>query len=512
MNSSMAGVAVAVSGLLAAGLAPAGNVTVANTALGETAKGKAAVKFDLAWEKSWRDSVNHDACWVFAKYSVDSGATWRHASLAASGTNPDGFDGGKGVKLDVIVPADKKGAFVQRSAAGSGAVSNAGLTLGWDIGADKVSNVKDVRVKVFALEMVYIPEGSYYLGSGGGEVSHFFLSDGTAQTTKPYPVLSETNPITIGPTNGNLYYAGSEYGGDQKGTLPPAYPKGYAAFYLMKMELSQRQYCDFLNTLAAQQQTNRQAAALYFNSFRHFIKMTGGSPAVFGCDANNNAGATTNADFAHLNEADDGEWVAYNYVSWADGAAYADWAALRPFTELEFEKACRGPLAPVTNEFAWGNAVQELPVTSELLNANTARETPNRGSCNLEACSPDGPYRCGSYADSRSGRTNTAAGYYGALDLSGNVWERSVTAGHPTGRAFTGQHGDGELTALGNANVPNWPGLVAGEVTVAIGAGFRGGNWTRGEAFARVSDRGRGARPGHVRDYGYGWRAARSAP
>ena len=44
------------------------------------------------------------------------------------------------------------------------------------------------------------------------------------------------------------------------------------------------------------------------------------------------------------------------YMCWADCATYADWAGLRPMTELEFEKACRGPLKPVPDEYAWGTA------------------------------------------------------------------------------------------------------------------------------------------------------------
>lgn len=55
-----------------------------------------------------------------------------------------------------------------------------------------------------------------------------------------------------------------------------------------------------------------------------------------------------------VNEPDDGAWVSANDLSWMDGAVLADWAALRPFTELEFEKAARGPVVPVADEFAWG--------------------------------------------------------------------------------------------------------------------------------------------------------------
>jgi formylglycine-generating enzyme required for sulfatase activity len=42
-----------------------------------------------------------------------------------------------------------------------------------------------------------------------------------------------------------------------------------------------------------------------------------------------------------------------NILSWFDVAAYLDWAALRPMTELEFEKVCRGPENRIAGEYAW---------------------------------------------------------------------------------------------------------------------------------------------------------------
>lgn len=55
------------------------------------------------------------------------------------------------------------------------------------------------------------------------------------------------------------------------------------------------------------------------------------------------------------NETTDGKWIACNWLTWMDGAAYTDWAALRPFTELEFEKAARGPQLVVNDEYSWGS-------------------------------------------------------------------------------------------------------------------------------------------------------------
>ena len=500
-------VGMAVAGLnMVAGPAMANNVVVTNTDLQAPGAGKVTVRFDLAWDNSWRDGTNYDACWVFVKYSTDGGTNWSHATLATSGTNPAGFSGGSGTSLDIVVPADKAGAFIQRSVVGAGTVANTGVQLVWDFATNGVGKCGSARVKVFAVEMVYVKEGAFKVGSGGSETSPFYEYPTPAN---PYTISNEA-AIAVGTNAGNLAYAGSG-----SNTIPAAFPKGYAAFYLMKMEISQRQYCDFLNTLTATQQDNRHDSALHFNSYRNFIKKTSGSPAFFGCDANNNAGAATSANAALLNETNDGEWVACVYISWMDGAAFADWAALRPFTELEFEKACRGPLAAVSNEYAWGDATLEAPVTSVLNNQYTASEAPNQGNCNSAGCQPLGPYRVGSYADASSSRVNAGAGYYGALDLSGNLWEKTVTVAHSTGRGFTGMHGDGILSVIGNANVGLWPGFIDGveEVTGATGAGFRGGSWFHAGANSQVSDRFAAANPETSRNQrDIGWRGARSAP
>jgi formylglycine-generating enzyme required for sulfatase activity len=261
----------------------------------------------------------------------------------------------------------------------------------------------------------------------------------------------------------------------------------------MKYEISQGQYADFLNTLTSTQQSGR-----YYDgssTYRHFIEVQVG---VYGCDANDNN---------TLNESNDGEWVACNYLSWADGAAYADWAGLRPITELEFEKVCRGAGQSASiDEYAWGNTTLER-TTSSLNFIGSANETPNQGNCNYDFCSPDGPYRVGSYADAGSSRQNAGASYYGVMEMSGNLWERPVTVGNSDGRSFTGEHGDGSLDGSGDANVSNWPAP-----STASGAGIRGGVWRLGTAYLRVSDRYYAAYTVADRYYGRGWRGVRVAP
>ena len=45
-----------------------------------------------------------------------------------------------------------------------------------------------------------------------------------------------------------------------------------------------------------------------------------------------------------------------NWVSWDDGIAFAAWARLRPMTEFEYTKACRGPSEPVAGDYPWGTS------------------------------------------------------------------------------------------------------------------------------------------------------------
>jgi len=91
----------------------------------------------------------------------------------------------------------------------------------------------------------------------------------------------------------------------------------------------------------------------------------------------------------------------------------------------------------------------------------------------------------GIFAAGASDRESAGAGYYGVMELSGNVWERVVTVGNATGRLFDGEHGDGVLSSAGgyegNADVASWPGMDATAsrgVTGAAGSGFRGGSWS----------------------------------
>ena len=98
------------------------------------------------------------------------------------------------------------------------------------------------------------------------------------------------------------------------------------------------------------------------------------------------------------------------------------------------------------------------------------------------------------------------------MDLAGSLWERVITIGHDTGRAFTGTHGDGQLTAAGAAN----QGRPIAERDSG-GIGFRGGGFYGYDReyhdfnpFSPVSYRPYGGWHGGMRSVAYGTRLVRS--
>ncbi len=499
--------AVLVFILLTAG-AYANNIAVTNIKLtGQNISGQyTLVQFDISWENSWRTSsapYNYDAAWVFVKYRipVTSGGDglWKHAWFNDAGhTAPSGctVDIGLHAPSGYFNPTTNPGlgAFIYRDANGTGAFTKTGVQLRWNYGANSVADNAVVDIQVFAIEMVYVPQGNFQLGSGGTEEGHFYKY---STTTDTYSVSTEA-AITIGTATGNLYYPSGTNTGDRLGPIPAAFPKGYNAFYCMKYEISQQEYVDFLNTLTYIQQETRTVnapssaagTAALINAFRNGIDIqTPGvistTPAVYACNLNGNV---------TYGESVDGQWIACNYLSWTDLEAYLDWSGLRPMTELEFEKSCRGTLPAVANEYAWGTTgiagsaytLSNSGANNEVIATNYSTTVGNAAYLpTIPAASINGPLRVGIFAGTsgNTGRITAGAAYYGIMEMSGNLWERSVTVGNAAGRLFTSTNGNGLLNATGNADVTTWPG------TSITGSGFRGGVWNNNNTYLPVSCR-----------------------
>jgi formylglycine-generating enzyme required for sulfatase activity len=458
------------------------------------------VQFDLSWENSWRinnGASNWDAAWVFVKYRTNGGR-WQHAWLSNTGHTAAS---GSTIDIGLLNPGTVHnaasnpglGAFVYRNAPGYGNNTFSSMKLRWNHGAQGIPDNAIVDVQVFAIEMVYVAQGSFQLGDGTVSGINGQFRDGAVNI--PLTISSEA-ALTLGGTasgslssNNNLgitVTGPDDFDNTTTQTLPASYPKGFNAFYCMKFELSIGQYRDFLNMLTYTQQKNRTTTAPNnaagtgaidsLNRYRNGLDiMTPGvdstTPAVYACnlDGDNN-----------YNESNDGEWIACNYISYMNTSAFYDWAALRPMTELEFEKACRGPLPAVIGELAWGSTSITTGAIASLTNSGAADEVLSTANANIYLKTVAGDsslfLRVGSFATNSTSRLKSGATYWGILDMSGNVWERTICVGNTTGRAFTGLHGNGMLSNNGCSNVLNWPGIdVNGEITGDNGTGVRGG-------------------------------------
>ncbi len=453
----------------------------------------------------WKNDVNSDGAWIFSKFQVPGGH-WKHVNLTrASGVAfdhadhaPDMFSKGDAADMGMWVPDEKKGAFLFRTH-GAGALVSRNVQLLWDYAKDGVSDedIFKTKIRVFGLEMVYVPRDRHYIGDpegpNGPDNAFYVYPDNGA-----YLVASE-DAIDVVQVDGALYcdQDNPRSRDDVPFTIPAAFPKGYKAFWVMKYELTSRDFVDFLNTLTRQQQQSMVEADITRDEIRHYYVKTNSeeehlrNAIVVARQGNGTVEPVTFYTYAPARTV--------NFMSWANIAAIGDWSGLRPITELEYEKAARGPGEPLVNELAWGVAMEDESKIGRVQTFDGAdgsgfeKKVPQKGVVNAcfgggiapfdvgKKTVPDNPGFEGpvsgeilenSMQGGVSERINSGASYYGVRHLSGNVWERCVTIGHPLGRSFDGQHGDGALREDGFADVPHWPGKDG------AGAGNRGGVWS----------------------------------
>jgi len=441
------------------------------------------VKFTVSWNNSWRNDKNYDAAWIFLKYTGTSyqQAPYRHAKLMNTGHQLliNHIAGSSNPVIEI--PEDRIGVFIYASSKHRGANRwTIELALDTAILHEPNFNPNSRLIDVYGIEMVQIPQAAFTLGEADTTAAwknySLFISDGNGRPAGLWKVNAENESIPVGKEKGSLYYNVQTplYQGDQQGIIPAAFPKGFQSVYIMKYETTQGQYAAFLNCIS-------------------------------------NAGTTARTNFGgrdyYANRGtirfEEGKYIAgspdrpCNYFSWDDACAYADWAGLRPMTELEFEKACRGPLTPVANEYPWNtknkNKLQRVVnKDDELVWLNGLKES--------------------ELADNN--RDLFGASYYWVMDLAGSLWERCVTIGDSVGRAFKGTHGDGMLAPYGFASNADWP---KGSTETA-GFGFKGGGYYEHNMqyggfnpHSPIGNRNFGAWPGGARSVAYGSRFVRTA-
>ena len=430
-----------------------------------------SVIFDLRWDNAWHNEKNHDAAWVFMKF----GGSWdNHVKLLPEGHRI--LQNRSSAKLIIEVSKDSLGFFIYPSATFRGQV-NGKLQILIDTKSQRISNSRLNGLTVHGIEMVYIPTGPFTVGSPDQPAikrASFYKSDAKGQPDGLIEIRSEA-AIAVGPQKNALYYWSEEslYNGDQQGPVPATFPKGFDAFFVMKYELTQGQYTAFLNDIPTNWTFTRSPIG-----GRDYYEKRGG------------------IRLKNKKYVADNPHRPMNYISFTDGLAYSDWAALRPITELEYEKAARGPATPIDAGFVWGTNTYDMleryvNPDAELVLANQLDE---RG-----------------LTDEK--RAVYGASYYWVMDLSGSLWEKVITIGNPIGRKFKGSNGDGKLD-FGHATNEDWPDSDDEKG----GFGYRGGGYYQvGTIYSDfnphspVGYRYYGAWSGGPRYISYGYRAGRSA-
>jgi formylglycine-generating enzyme required for sulfatase activity len=447
----------------------------------ERVSGSGAIRVPakLSWKNAWRNAKNNDAVWLFVKVRNGPNAGWRHARLLATSRSAS-------TPLTCETSADKVGIFCQPSATHRGDLSgDVALEIDATSLPENMRSSGGLEARVYGIEMVFVPDGPFSIGDHDtASVAHaaFYRSKPNGEHGGPLRITSEA-AIRVAPEDGALYYHANlaQYEGDRGGPVPAEFPKGTRAFYIMKYEITQGQYAEFLNGISHYAASFRAPfAGIGYYDERGTIRIE--SNAYVATKPNRLA----------------------NQMSWDDGTTFADWAGLRPMTELEFTKAARGPVDPVGTDYPWG--------------------TSSKAGLLRRVGADDDIAQTGAADESRltdAAREALGASYWWVMDLAGSVWERAVTIGHPRGRAFRGTHGDGNIRDYGMPTNEDWP---QGDHE-AGGYGYRGGGYyERAREQARMSAtapelnpyspvewRNHGSWGGGPRGVAYGFRAVRAA-
>ncbi len=493
------------------------NISAVSLATRNPSAKTVTVNFNVSWQNSWRNKINHDALWLTVRLNnaQASPSPKQLCQVTASGLNPAGTSTGTANNLEMYVPSDRLGAFLRRSTnsiSGNIATQNVQLTVNYQ--GCGFADSDQINASILGLEMVYIPQGSFYAGDYNG--SSASLNKGTADSN-PWNVTSENAIAVSNPASNGYRYVSAgnsgEYATGASFTVPAAFPKGYNAFYVMKYELNEGQWVEFLNALpsAAARANHDLTDNNHKNSDSVIARNTiscAGTPLV--CSTDRPARAVS-------------------FLSWSDLTAFLDWDALRPMSELEFEKISRGPLLPSAGEYIWGstditgaaaisgNEDGSETVTTSNANAQYNSATLSGGDASSGAEYQSGALRNGVFAAGNATRISAGASYYGVMELGGNLKERVVSIGNASGISFTGTHGNGALSTTagfeGNADVSAWPGLDASPdhgITSATGSGFRGGSWSDTAARLQTSDRFEAALTSTAAANNFGGRGART--
>jgi hypothetical protein len=237
-------------------LAAANDLLISNVSFYPLNTSTGEMQFDISWSNSWRTTSsppnNWDAAWVFAKVRVNSG-DWKHLYLASSGHWAPSSPIATTLELGLVDSTAAHhasdnpavGVFLYRTNDGTGTFNSVTTKLRWNYADIGAASTDTIEIRLFGIEMVYVPQGAFYAGDNATSTSAF--REKSTGDNDPWSVSSEGAITTTDTTTGNYYYPGGGDAANSVFPIPAAFPKGYGAFYMMKGEISQGQYVAFFN-------------------------------------------------------------------------------------------------------------------------------------------------------------------------------------------------------------------------------------------------------------------------
>lgn len=447
--------------------------------------------FTITWDNSWSINAgpsNWDAVWIFVKRQNCSGNNdWVHQLLSTTSADHSVKTVSTGTTSTVVsvdAVADGMGVFVRRigtNVTGSVAAQLVTIKLG-DAGLGNtnpaITTSESDNFQILGVEMVYVPQGAFYLGDGRAANTTNFSAGSTNQ---PLLITSAIQNAGIGAYSN---YTAKVFNGNPT-PLPATFPLGFNGFYCMKYEINQGIMAEFLSSLTYDQQANLfmeygdyrpNVAGNYFGPWNSFAYTT----RVSAKGTFNTVAATFVSSY---------NYVPFGGFTWKVLTSFLDWSGLRPMTEFEYEKACRGTLLPIANEYPWGSTTITINNNNAGSNWNnsTAIAPITEGSCFYTGWDGSAA-RNGALASANTNRSQSGATYYGILDIGGNQNEQCVGGGYGYDYStFTAANGNGVLSNTGLANTLGWPavgGINSG--TILKGGHFEIGSNTY---LIQVSDR-----------------------
>ncbi|MEO1049259.1 MAG: hypothetical protein AAFX87_01445 [Bacteroidota bacterium] len=398
------------------------------------------LSFEISWENAWRINAYRDGVWVFAKYKNANSTQWKPVRFSFSGSSSNPSEVGAFRLDDGAIIAALRFSDQQQN------IPTTRITLTVD--SNTVIDFLNPSFKVFGIEMVKTLNGEFYLGGlarlDDGTSTSFFQESASDDSPALVTRTRTSYTISLGGTSGGTFSASANY------------PNGFLPTLMMKYELTQSQFVDFLNCLTRQQQEGlfpdldpslakqyimtNSATPIDRNGITYDAsQVQPGMPVTFGLDLNNNN---------IFNESDDGANLACNYLSVDLGLAYLDWAQLRPMTAMEYEKACRGFDFPILLEKSWGAST--LTQAGGILNGGMATEQVDNTGAGLANIDTDlGPLRVGFAANANTNRLTSGGSFFGAMNLSDNVTEFFHLPLNASSSLSFSSKGDGVLSVDG---------------------------------------------------------------